>query len=81
MQAPDPNACPLSGTSIAMIKKHYGQLICGDAEEGLASIAIWEENCHRVMKIIGVSLADPPRCYVATQPLAARYQLLRRAAE
>lgn len=30
----------LSGTSIAMIEKHYGHLVRDDAEEALASIAI-----------------------------------------
>ncbi len=30
----------LSGTSVAMIEKHYGHLVRDDAEEALASIAI-----------------------------------------
>jgi integrase len=30
----------LSGTSVAMIERHYGHLVRDDAEEALASIAI-----------------------------------------
>jgi hypothetical protein len=30
----------LSGTSVAMIEKHYGHLVRDDAEEALASIAV-----------------------------------------
>lgn len=30
----------LSGTSVAMIEKHYGHLVRDDAEEALASVAV-----------------------------------------
>lgn len=30
----------LSGTSVAMIEKHYGHLVRGDAEEALAKLAL-----------------------------------------